>query len=323
MFATAAVVVGSTFAVICASAGESPSDATHASDGPPAADHERVLEEFRSQLRDHEAWEMALIADKQDLLRRLADAESERDSLKRRAYLTESTLADQQTMFLDRNNPFQQLDLRKESGFEECRTLGEFLERASKAVERRGELDGLPGGSSKAVLSMLLISGLFEFGREVPNDGLAGCVSDAVRLVKGANEPIRFGDYQRATHGCCVDFSVLLLELLRHQHIPCELRMSKAHAVVEVRPSHAKPFMLDASSSLAIWGLDSRATDRLRIYRFSARDNSRKIALQSRVMLGMAFLLEETRPKDFVQVDYHEFCAQYGIMLSGTDSRSD
>ena len=288
-----------------------------------AAAQEQELAKFRSQLGDHEDWERSLMADKRDLQVKLAAAEAERDDLKRRAYLTESILAAQRTAIMDRNNPFHRVDVRKECGFDDCLNLEEFLDRASELVGRQTELDGLPSGSSRAVLSMLLVSGIFEFGRAAPNDGLSGCVSDSVRETKGEVQQIRFEDYQRAPFGCCVDFSILLIELLRHQNIPCELRMSGGHAVVETKLEKSGALLLDPSFCLAVRGTDTRATEQLLIYRFPAKDNSRKAALQFRIVIGMIFSLEGMRAEDLARVDYRDFCRQYGIQLGGPGVESD
>jgi hypothetical protein len=285
--------------------------------------HEQELAKLRSQIRGHEDWERSLMADKRDLLMKLAAAEAERDDLKQRAYLTESILATQRTAIMDRNNPFHRSDVRKECGFDDGLNLEEFLARASELVGRQTELDGLPSGSSRAVLSMLLVSGIFEFGRSAPNDGLSGCVSDSVRGIKGEGELIRFEDYQRAPFACCVDFSVLLIELLRHQNIPCELRVSQGHAVVEAELDQSGPLLLDPSFCLAVRGIDTRSTEQLVIYRFPAKDNSRKVALQFQIVFGLIFSLEGMRADDLVRVDYRDFCRQYRIQIGGSQVGSD
>jgi hypothetical protein len=317
------IVAGCSLGIGYASARVLPRGGEHAADGALIASYEKELSDFRSQLRDHENWESSLIADKSDLLERLARSEDERDDLKRRAYLTESTLATQRTGIVDRNNPFQQLDVRRESGFDDCRKLEEFLARASEIVGRQPELYGLPSGSSRAVLSMLFVSGIFEFGQAAPNDGSLGCVSDAVRAIRGEDAPILFEDYQRAKFGCCVDFSLLLIELLRHQNIRCELRMSHGHALVEAQLEQAGTLLLDSTFCLAVRGIDSRAAERLVIYRFAVKDDSRKVALQFQVMLGMTFSLEGMTTKDLIHVDYRDFCKQYRIRIGDTNVRSD
>jgi len=283
-----------------------------------AACFEQELATVRSQLRDHEEWERTLLADKSDLQVRLAAAEGERDNLKVRAYPTESILASQRTVILDRNNPFQHFDVRKECGFDDSFDMEQFLVRASEIVRRQPDLQGLPSGSSRAVLSMLLVSEIFEFGRELPYDADPGCISDSIRELKGANYQVRFEDYQRARFGCCVDFSILLVELLKHQNISGEIRVSSGHAFVETTLRESGGLLLDASACLAVRGLDTRSTEQLEIYRFPTKDHSRKVAHQFRIVLGLMFELEALRAHDLARVSYHDFCQQYGIQLGGT-----
>lgn len=283
-----------------------------------AAAHEHQIATLRKQIQEHENWERTLLADKGDLQVRLAAAESERDNLKLRAYPTESIFAAQRTVIFDRNNPFQQLDVRKQCGLEDGVNLDQFLALASVIIMRQPDIDGLPPGASKAVLSMLLNGGIFDFGRDVPNDGGPGCISDSVRAPEGPNYQTRFKDYQRATFGCCVDFSLLLIELLRYQNICCELRVSPGHVFVEASLGESGTLLLDATSSLAVHGLDARAMERLQIYRFPVQDHARKVALQLRIVFGLIFELEGMRAHDLVRLDYREFCKQYGIQLGGT-----
>jgi len=212
----------------------------------------------------------------------------ERDDLKLRAYPTESILAAQRTAIFDRNNPFHQLDVRKECGFDDCVTMEQFFTRASEIIGRQPKLHGLPSDSSRAVLSMLLIGCIFEFGLPVPNDDAPGCISDSVRELEGANYLIRFEDYQHAMFACCLDFSILLIELLRHQNIPGELRISKGHALVGISLGESGSLLLDPACGLAAHGLDTRAqaAGQLEIYRFPMQDHSRKVALQFPIMFG-------------------------------------
>lgn len=283
-----------------------------------AAAHEHEIATLRMQIQEHENWERKLLADKADLQKRLAAAVSERDNLKLRAYPTESIFAAQRTVIFDRNNPFRQLDVRKECGIQDGVNLDQFLALASEIIRRQPEIDGLPPGASKAVLSMLLIGGIFDFGRDVPNDGGPGCISDSVRALKGPDYQIRFEDYQRATFGCCVDFSLLLIELLRYENICCELRSGPGHVFVEASLGESGTLLLDATFSLVIHGLDARATEQLQIYRFPVKDHARKVAKQLQIVFGLIFELKGMRAHDLVRLDYREFCKQYGIQLGGT-----
>jgi hypothetical protein len=322
-YGSLAIIAGCGLAIGCVSARQFPRSEEYGVAGPLAAAYEEQLSDFRSQLRIHENWERSLMADKSDLLLKLASAEAERDDLKRRAFLTESTLATQRTEIVDRNNPFHELNVRRESQFDDCRNLEEFLASASEIIGRQTELYGLPSGSSRAVLSMLLVSGIFEFGQAAPHDGSPGCVSNSVRAIRGEDEQIRFRDYQRAKFGCCVDFSVLLIELLRHQNIPCELRMSHGHALVEAQLEKTGTLLLDPSFSLAVRGIDSRPDENLVIYRFPVKDSSRKVPLQFQTVMGMTFSLEGMTAKDLIPVDYSDICTKYGIRIRDTDVRSD
>lgn len=167
-------------------------------------------------------------------------------------------------------------------------------------------------------MSMLLVSAIFEFGREVPHDATPGCISDSTRELKGADYQIRFEDYQRTRFGCCVDFSILLFELLKHQNISGELRVARGHALVETTLGESESLLLDASACLAVRGLDTRSTEQLEIYRFPAKDHSRKVAHQFRIVFGLIFDLEGLRAHDLARLSYHDFCRQYGIHLGGT-----
>ena len=307
-------------AVCCLAIGYSlstvlPNVPTNNDGAAPFSTSEPELAQLHATIERHEAWETSLIADKTDLLARLARAEVERDDLLLRVQFTESTLDRRRTRIVDRNNPFQQMQMRSELGFEDCESLQVFLSRSSRLLDQQVEIGGLPKVSSRAVLSMLLVSSLFEFGIAAPNDGSPGCISDVVRRERGPDEPVRFKDFQVSKYGCCVDFSVLLAELLRYQDIPCELRVSRGHAIVEAHIEPAYSLLLDASSCLMMTGFDSRAIDPMTIYRFPTRDGSQKIALQLRVIFGLVFLLEEMRPDDFLRRNYREFCDQYGIHL--------
>ncbi len=226
-------------AAICQAGACSPSRSIRserASTADAPADLERLIAEHKSQLRLRDEWEQSLINDKADLLTRLGAAEAERDSLKLQANLTESILDSHKFSILDRNNPLEGVDVRATCALSSSVDLNEFLGRASALVNGHPEIRGIPEGTSPAVLSMLVVAGLLDFGHAVPHDGTPGCISDSVRAAAGEHKAVRFEDYRQARHGCCIDFAVLLLELLRYQKIACGLRMSLGHIVVEVLP---------------------------------------------------------------------------------------
>jgi hypothetical protein len=184
--------------------------------------------------------------------------------------------------------------------------LDDMMVRVSPAV-------GIDGERRDAVLSMLLIANVLEYGKPPPHELEPGCISDRIFPMLPPGELIGFDALRVSSFGCCTDFAILLCRYLEHRGHSCQLAHSSGHIVVELPNANGSRDLLDASSALFVRGFGSQAGGVKCIYQFPVPSSSRQWLIQRRYISAFMFDLEGFRPEDFHGRSIESHIAEYGV----------
>lgn len=258
-------------------------------------------------------WSGSLAADKQDLLVRLAAAESERDTLKRVVYLSESDLVSMRVEIVSQNNPFLHDRLEVTSKLQNAVSLDMFFAELDVMMARVSPAVGIDGERGDAVLAMLLIANVLEFGNPHPRELEPGCISDNLFSVLRPDEGIGFDALRLSSSGCCTDFAILLCRFLEHRGHSCKLALSSGHIVVELPNADGTRDLLDASSALFVRNFGSQEGGKVVIYCFPVTFDSRQWLKQRQYLAAFMFGMEAFRIGDFTSRTIDSHIAEYGV----------
>jgi hypothetical protein len=250
---------------------------------------------------------------KERLSTRLAAAESERDDLKRMAAPTESDLTALRVEIVSGNNPFLNDRSEVTTRLQNAVNVDMFFTGLDVMMARVSPAVGIDGERRDAVLSMLLIANVLEFGNPPPHELEPGCISDRIFPMLPPGELIGFDALRVSSFGCCTDFAILLCRYLEHRGHSCQLAHSSGHIVVELPNANGSRDLLDASSALFVRGFGSQAGGVKCIYQFPVPSSSRQWLIQRRYISAFMFDLEGFRPEDFHGRSIESHIAEYGV----------
>jgi hypothetical protein len=172
---------------------------------------------------------------------------------------------------------------------------------------------GIEGERRDAVLSMLLIANVLEFGNPPPHELEPGCISNRIFPMLAPGELIGFDALRLSSSGCCTDFAILLCRYLEHRGHSCQLAHSSGHIIVELPNGDGSRDLLDASSALFVRGFGSQSGGVKCIYQFPVPSSSRQWLIQRRYISAFMFDLEAFRPEDLHGRSIESHIAEYGV----------